>query len=325
MAETILKLKNLKIEFPDDDGYLEAVRDIEFTLNKGERLGIVGESGCGKSITCKAILRLLGEKTRVSGEILFKDQDVLKLSISDMYKIRGKEISMIFQEPMASLDPLFTVGDQLTETLMLHRNMSREEAWKEGIEMMKLVSIPQPEKRMKQYPFEFSGGMCQRIMIAIGLACHPEILIADEPTTALDVTIQAQILDLMKQLNKETGTAIILITHDLGVIAETVERVLVLYAGNIVEEADVHSLFHDAKHPYTIGLLASIPKIEKDVEELDSIPGTVPSLKKMPAGCRFAPRCPYKKEICEKEVPCMVQAGGSRVRCWKYSERWEET
>lgn len=322
MQPIVLSIENLSIEFPFRERYLSAVDHISFMLRKSERLGIVGESGCGKSVTCKSILRLLPPSTRVSGDIRYGDRNILAMPQKEIRRIRGREISMIFQEPTASLDPLFTVGDQLMETLCLHRGMNKKEAREQAVEMLNLVSIPQPEQRMRQYPFEFSGGMCQRVMIAMALSCHPGILIADEPTTALDVTIQAQIIDLMRRLNEETHTAIILITHDLGVIAETVERVLVMYAGHIVESADVRELFHSPRHPYTQGLLQSIPRIEVDTQTLRSVPGSVPSLHQMPIGCRFSTRCAEKRVLCEEQEPPMVQLEGAAVKCWMYTERW---
>lgn len=323
--EHILSVKDLCIDFSIRDHKLNAVDKVSLDIRPGQRLGIVGESGCGKSVTCKAILHLLADKARVSGEVLLDGENILNYSDRQMQKIRGSKISMIFQEPMASLDPLFTVGFQLTEAILLHKKVSKEEAWTQAVDILKLVQIPQPEQRMKQYPFELSGGMCQRIMIAIALSCNPQILIADEPTTALDVTIQAQILNLMLQLNKELNTALILITHDLGVIAETVDDVIVMYAGHIVERAPVRNLFSDPKHPYTQGLLASIPTLEEERENLHQILGTVPSLADMPCGCRFCTRCTQARELCKNEIPPEVDLGdGREVKCWKYSERWED-
>ena len=323
--EHILSVKDLCIDFSIRDHKLNAVDKVSLDIRPGQRLGIVGESGCGKSVTCKAILHLLADKARVSGEVLLDGENILNYSDRQMQKIRGSKRSMIFQEPMASLDPLFTVGFQLTEAILLHKKVSKEEAWTQAVDILKLVQIPQPEQRMKQYPFELSGGMCQRIMIAIALSCNPQILIADEPTTALDVTIQAQILNLMLQLNKELNTALILITHDLGVIAETVDDVIVMYAGHIVERAPVRNLFSDPKHPYTQGLLASIPTLEEERENLHQILGTVPSLADMPCGCRFCTRCTQARELCINEIPPEVDLGdGREVKCWKYSERWED-
>ena len=323
--EHILSVKDLCIDFSIRDHKLNAVDKVSLDIRPGQRLGIVGESGCGKSVTCKAILHLLADKARVSGEVLLDGENILNYSDRQMQKIRGSKISMIFQEPMASLDPLFTVGFQLTEAILLHKKVSKEEAWTQAVDILKLVQIPQPEQRMKQYPFELSGGMCQRIMIAIALSCNPQILIADEPTTALDVTIQAQILNLMLQLNKELNTALILITHDLGVIAETVDDVIVMYAGHIVERAPVRNLFSDPKHPYTQGLLASIPTLEEERENLHQILGTVPSLADMPCGCRFCTRCTQARELCINEIPPEVDLGdGRQPNSRKHPERWED-
>ncbi len=321
--ENILSVRDLCIDFSIRDHKLNAVDKISFDIKPGQRLGIVGESGCGKSVTCKAILHLLPDKAKISGQALLEGEDILSCSEKRMRKIRGSKISMIFQEPMASLDPLFTVGSQLTEAILLHKKLSKAEAWQQAVDILKLVQIPQPEQRMKQYPFELSGGMCQRVMIAIALSCDPRILIADEPTTALDVTIQAQILNLMVRLNEQLNTAIILITHDLGVIAETVDDVIVMYAGHIVERAPVRQLFAEPKHPYTRGLLAAIPRLEEDKEELHQIPGTVPSLADMPEGCRFCTRCPEACALCRAQVPPEISLDGGRaVKCWKYSDRW---
>lgn len=323
--EQILSVRDLCIDFSIRDNKLNAVDMVSLDIRPGQKLGIVGESGCGKSVTCKAILHLLADKAKISGEVLLEGENILHYSDRQMQKIRGSKISMIFQEPMASLDPLFTVGFQLTEAILLHKKISKEAAWKQAIDILKLVQIPQPEQRMKQYPFELSGGMCQRIMIAIALSCNPQILIADEPTTALDVTIQAQILNLMLRLNQKLNTSLILITHDLGVIAETVDDVIVMYAGHIVERAAVKTLFSDPKHPYTQGLLSAIPRLEEERENLHQIPGTVPSLADMPEGCRFCTRCTEVREICKNEVPPEVELdSGSTVKCWKYSERWED-
>ncbi len=321
LMDKVLSVKDLCIDFSIREKKLRAVENISFDIAKGQKLGIVGESGCGKSVTCKAILHLLPDKARVGGTIELYGKDITHCSEKQMDEIRGSKISMIFQEPMASLDPLYSVGYQLSEALIKHQNLNKEEAWKKGIEVLKLVQIPQPEERMRQYPFELSGGMCQRVMIAIALSCEPEILIADEPTTALDVTIQAQILNLMLELNSKLGTALVLITHDLGVIAETVDDVIVMYAGNIVEEGPVRLIFKNPLHPYTNGLLASVPKIEGEKKTLYQIPGTVPSLAEMPDGCRFCGRCRDRKPICDQKPP-MVERDGRRVYCWKYTESW---
>ncbi|MED1793065.1 ABC transporter ATP-binding protein [Brevibacillus nitrificans] len=324
--EKILDVRNLQTHFFTDDGVSKAVDGVDFSLNKGETLGLVGESGCGKSITSLSILRLIASPPGkiVGGEILFKGQDLLKRSEPEMRAIRGNEISMIFQEPMTSLNPVYTVGEQIAEVLRLHQNMGRKEAWNKAVEMLKLVGIPSPEKRATQEPHELSGGMRQRVMIAMALACRPEILIADEPTTALDVTIQAQILELMKKLQVELGMSIIMITHDLGVVAETCDRVAVMYAGKVVEYTTAKNLFENPRHPYTIGLMNSLPRLDEDVEELQAIKGNVPSPFNMPVGCRFAPRCPHATSLCETRLPELLeQADGSQVRCWMYTPEWD--
>ncbi len=318
MSEEILKVEHLTVSFTTKRGTAKAVNDVSFTLRKGEILGLVGESGCGKSVTSKSILRILPpEIAKVSGQVLYKGTDILGLPLKELEKYRGNQISMIFQEPMVSLDPLFSVGNQLREVLMIHEKMTKAEADQKVLEMLKEVGIPSPEIRIKQYPFEMSGGMRQRVMIAMALLLHPDILIADEPTTALDVTIQAQILKLLKDINKKFGTAIILITHDLGVIAECADEVAVMYAGRIVEKATVREIFKDPKHPYTKGLLRSVPTLEKQEGELHSITGIVPSIYHLPKGCAFAARCPYAMDCCrEGEVP-EVREGNRMIRCWK--------
>jgi peptide/nickel transport system ATP-binding protein len=321
----ILEVKGLKTYFTTKRGVSKAVDGIDFTLHKGETLGIVGESGCGKSITSLSILRLIPSPPGkiAGGSILFKGKDLVTMSEDEMRKVRGNEISMIFQEPMTSLNPVIPVGEQIAEALRLHQKMGRKEAWTKSVEMLKLVGIPSPEKRAKQEPFQLSGGMRQRVMIAMALACTPEVLIADEPTTALDVTIQAQILALIKDLQTKIGMGVIMITHDLGVVAETCDKVAVMYAGNIVEHATTEQIFANPKHPYTQGLLASLPNIYEDQEELRTIEGSVPSSYNMPAGCRFASRCPYREAICTAQQPELVeQSDGSKVRCWKYTEQW---
>jgi oligopeptide/dipeptide ABC transporter ATP-binding protein len=324
--EKILDVRNLQTHFFTDDGVSKAVDGVDFSLNKGETLGLVGESGCGKSITSLSILRLIASPPGkiVGGEILFKGQDLLKKSESEMRRIRGNEISMIFQEPMTSLNPVYTVGEQIAEVLRLHQNMSRKEAWEKAVDMLRLVGIPSPEKRATQEPHELSGGMRQRVMIAMALACRPEILIADEPTTALDVTIQAQILELMKKLQEEMGMSIIMITHDLGVVAETCDRVAVMYAGKVVEYTTAKNLFASPKHPYTVGLMNSLPRLDEDVEELQAISGNVPSPFNMPAGCRFSPRCPHATQLCQTKLPELLElADESKVRCWIYAPEWD--
>lgn len=318
MREKLLEVLNLCTEFRTDDGIVTAIEDINFVVNKSESLGIVGESGCGKSVTSMSIMRLLkSPPAEIKGEILFEGKDLLRASAGEMRKIRGNEIAMIFQEPMTSLNPIFTCGYQITEAIRLHQGLSKEEAHKKAIEMLTLVGISAPEKRVNEYPHQLSGGMRQRVMIAMALSCHPKLLIADEPTTALDVTIQAQILELIKKLRKELGMAMMLITHDLGVVAEMAERVIVMYAGKIVEEADVKTIFKNPIHPYTKGLLASIPKLSDKKEYLDVIEGVVPSPIEMPSGCRFEPRCLYKMEICKEQEPQLFEEeNGHYARCW---------
>jgi peptide/nickel transport system ATP-binding protein len=316
----LLKVKGLKTYFFTDEGVVKAVDGVDFTLAPGEVLGIVGESGCGKSVTSMSLLRLISMPGEiVEGEILFNGDDLLDLSEDEMRSIRGNRISMIFQQPTTALNPVFTVGDQIREALMVHKGLNKDEAQKRGEQLLTLVGISDARRRMDAYPHQLSGGMCQRVMIAMGLACNPELLIADEPTTALDVTIQAQILDLMRELREKINTAIILITHDLGVVAEMVDNVLVMYAGKVVEYAPVRELFADPKHPYTQGLIASIPVLGVIKDELDTIPGTVPSLLNLPPGCRFASRCPYRMERCDQEEPPLIKLEGNRlVRCWLY-------
>jgi peptide/nickel transport system ATP-binding protein len=317
--EKLLEVHDLAISFRGQNGEVKAVTGVSFDIKEGETLGIVGESGCGKSVTSLSIMRLLPNPPgRISGgEVLFEGQDLTKVSESKMRELRGNEISMVFQEPMTSLNPVFTIGKQLDEVLLLHQKISKREARNQTIEMLKKVGIPRPEQIVKEYPHQLSGGMRQRIMIAMALACQPKLLIADEPTTALDVTIQAQILDLMRRLKEDTGTSIMLITHDLGVVAEMCDRVIVMYAGQVVEESDVVNLFKDPLHPYTKGLMGSIPNPSKKGERLTSIKGTVPSLANMPAGCRFASRCPIAVEKCFSENPELrAIKKGHACRCW---------
>ncbi|WP_408006932.1 ABC transporter ATP-binding protein [Pseudalkalibacillus sp. A8] len=321
----ILEVKGLKTYFYTKHGVSKVVDGIDFTLQKGETLGIVGESGCGKSITSLSILRLIpsppGKIT--GGQVLFKGKDLVVVPEDEMRKIRGNEISMIFQEPMTSLNPVIPAGEQIAEAIRLHQKMGRKVAWDKAVELLKLVGIPSPEKRAKQEPFQLSGGMRQRVMIAMALACTPEVLIADEPTTALDVTIQAQILELIKDLQTKLGMGVIMITHDLGVVAETCDTVAVMYAGNIVEQAPTEMIFTNPKHPYTRGLLDSLPKIHEDQEELRTIEGTVPSPYNMPTGCRYASRCPLQEPMCHQEHPKLIeQSDGAKVRCWMYTDRW---
>ena len=319
MNEKVLDVKNLKTSFYTSQGLIPAVDDVSFHVNKGETLGIVGESGCGKSVTSLSILRLVPNPPGVieKGETLFEGKDLLKYSESAMRKVRGNEIAMIFQEPLTSLNPVFTIGNQITEAIMLHQGLGSAKATERAVEMLRLVGIPLPERRVREYPFELSGGMRQRVMIAMALSCNPKLLIADEPTTALDVTIQAQILRLMKQLKKDIGMAIMLITHDLGVVAEMAQRVIVMYAGRIVEEAPVIPLFRKPLHPYTLGLLASVPQLDVEKKRLHVIEGTVPNLADMPGGCRFNPRCPYADEKCRTHEPDLSDVSdGRKVRCW---------
>jgi len=320
MSEKVLEIKNLETHFFSSRGVAKAVDRVSYHVNKGEILGVVGESGCGKSVTSLSILQLVASPPGkiVGGEIIFDGEDLLKLSKNEMQKrIRGNRISMIFQEPMTSLNPLFTVGQQLMEPLMLHRGMDKKQARAEAIRMLGLVGIPMPERRFKQYPHSMSGGMRQRVMIAMALCCNPEVLIADEPTTALDVTIQAQILDLMKKLRDELGTSIIMITHDLGVVAEMCDRAVVMYCGSIVEEGTVEEIFKNPQHPYTQGLLASIPKLSDENAELYNIKGTVPNLTKLPQGCRFAERCEHCTEQCKQFRPGLTELTEThKVRCF---------
>lgn len=317
--EKLLEVKNLKTEFKTNIGQVHAVRGISFHLNKGEALGIVGESGCGKSVTMMSIMRLLADNGKiVEGEIIFDGKDISKAKDSDMDAIRGNDIGMIFQDPMTSLNPVFTIGDQLIEPLIKHKHMSKSDAKKEAIKMLQLVGIPSPEKRMKQYPHEFSGGMRQRAMIAMSLICKPKLIIADEPTTALDVTIQAQILDLMKDLKNELNTSIILITHDLGVVADLCSRINVMYGGIVVETGTTEDIFYRPKHPYTWGLLKSVPNPKETTrEKLKPIEGQPPDLLKPPVGCPFAARCDYAMRICLKKQPPQFEIGENHsAACW---------
>jgi len=315
--EKLIELKDVKTSFFTHLGEVQAVRGVSYSLNKGEALGIVGESGSGKSITSMSVMGLLQYPGTVkSGEIIFKGEDLLKKNKKEMRSIRGNEIAMIFQDPMTSLNPVYTVGDQIMEAIRKHQNVSKAEALEKAIDMLKLVGIPDPVKRIKAYPHEFSGGMRQRVMIAIALSCEPDLLIADEPTTALDVTIQAQILDLMKDLKDKLNTSIVLITHDLGVVADVCSRVLVMYGGLIMEEGKVEDIFYNPKHPYTVGLLKSIPKIENK-ERLVPIDGTPPDLLNPPKGCPFAARCEHAMKICMEEQPEFFPCGeGHRSMCW---------
>src|SRR5256714_490478 len=320
----LLEVKNLQTHFPTRAGLVKSVNGVSFYLDKGELLGLVGESGCGKSITALSVMRLISKPGRiVGGEIIFDGKNLLKLSDEEMRGIRGDDIAMIFQDPMTSLNPVYTVGEQIAEALRLHRRMSRKQAREATIEAMKEVAIPDPARRVKDYPHQLSGGMRQRVMIAMALACDPKLLIADEPTTALDVTIQAQILELLNELRRTRELGVLLITHDLGVVAEVADRVAVMYTGRIVEESPVEELFARPKHPYTEGLLRSVPKLTeaevKKTERLQTIEGTVPRPTNLPAGCHFAPRCPHRMPRCtEGLIPLYQLDAGVSVRCVLY-------
>jgi len=326
MAEPLLSVQGLKTYFFLERGVVKAVDGVDFEINKGEIFGVVGETGCGKSVTSLSILRLISSPPGkiVEGEVIFEGENLLEKSKEEMRKIRGNKISMIFQDPHTSLDPVFTVGYQIAESIELHQVIeqhliSAEDVPKKVIEMLKLVKIPDPEHRVVEYPHMFSGGMKQRTMIAMMLSCNPSLLIADEPTTAVDVTIQAQILDLMRELRQKLGMSILIITHNLGVIAEMCDRVAVMYAGNIVEQADIKTLFKSPKHPYTHALLEAVPKVGTKKGELASIPGMVPSLITPPPGCKFHPRCSHAMDICRKKFPQMVEIGkGQLARCFLY-------
>jgi peptide/nickel transport system ATP-binding protein/oligopeptide transport system ATP-binding protein len=320
----LLEVKNLRTQFPTRAGLVRAVDGVSFHLDEGELLGLVGESGCGKSITALSIMRLVGEPGRIAGgEIWFGGEDLLKVSEARIRGIRGDDIAMIFQDPMTSLNPVYAVGEQIAEALRLHRNLNRRQARAAAVEAMREVSIPDPARRADDYPHQLSGGMRQRVMIAMALACDPKLLIADEPTTALDVTIQAQILELIDGLRRTRNLAVLLITHDLGVVAEVADRVAVMYTGRIVEESPVAELFARPKHPYTEGLLRSVPKLTeaevKKVERLSTIEGTVPKPTNLPPGCHFAPRCPHRMPRCtEGDIPLYTLQGGVAVRCVLY-------
>ncbi|MBM3549027.1 MAG: ABC transporter ATP-binding protein [Alphaproteobacteria bacterium] len=322
-VEKVLEIEDLKTHFFTRDGVVRAVDGVSYHVLKGETLGVVGESGCGKSVTALSVLRLIAKPGRiVQGKVKMSGRNLLDLSDEEMRSIRGNDVSMIFQEPMTSLNPVLTLGRQISETIMLHQGLSKKDAWDKSVEMLKLVRIPEAERRVHEYPFQMSGGMRQRVMIAMALSCNPKVLLADEPTTALDVTIQAQILHLMLELKEKTGTAIVLITHDLGVVAETCQRVVVMYAGKKVEEATADELFERPLHPYTVGLMKSIPRLDRAATaehpgRLMEIPGMVPSLKNMPPGCAFAPRCSFATERCRREVPDFeMKAGGHYAACF---------
>jgi oligopeptide/dipeptide ABC transporter ATP-binding protein len=323
MEQPLLEIQGLRTHFFTDDGVVRAVDGVSYALARGETVGVVGESGCGKSVTALSILRLISDPPGkiVDGHILFEGNDLLDFSPSEMRRIRGNDISMIFQEPMTSLNPVFTIGNQIAEAVRLHQGLSKREALDKAIQMLTLVGIPVPARRAHEYPHQLSGGMRQRAMIAMALSCNPKVLIADEPTTALDVTIEAQILDLMRNLQHELGTAIIMITHDLGVVAEMARKVVVMYAGKVVEQAPVEQLFGEPNHPYTQGLLQSLPRVDKDASgfktRLQEIPGIVPSLLNLPPGCKFASRCPKVMAICEEEEPPLEQVAPNHYSaCW---------
>jgi len=327
LPQPVLDVRDLATSFKTEDGLVRAVNGLSFSVEQGTTLGIVGESGSGKSVTSLSIMRLIpqppGKIER--GEVLFNGRDLLKLSEDEMRKIRGHEIAMIFQDPMTSLNPVLTVGEQIAEATRLHLGYSKKEALDKAVEMLRLVKIPVPEKRIRDYPHQFSGGMRQRVMIAMALSCDPAVLIADEPTTALDVTIQAQILELMNEMQQRLGSAIVLITHDLGVVAETCKNVLVMYAGNMVEYGTADDIFNHPKMPYTLGLLESLPRLDETGERLVPIEGQPPNLLRMPPGCAFAPRCRYKMPICEQPVPLYDFGNGHVARCFLYDERTEGT
>ncbi|MED2009268.1 ABC transporter ATP-binding protein [Brevibacillus borstelensis] len=318
MEANLLEVKHLQTHFKTEDGVVPSVNGVSFSVAKGETLAIVGESGCGKSVTSLSIMGLVAPPGEVvGGEIWLEGQNLLALSKKELRKLRGNKLSMIFQEPMTSLNPVFTIGNQLGEVFRQHRQMDKKEARAHSVEMLDHVGIPNAEKIVDSFPHQLSGGMRQRVMIAMALACNPALLIADEPTTALDVTIQAQILELLKKLNKEFQTGVILITHDLGVVAEMADRVVVMYAGEVVEQADVFSLFAEPKHPYTKGLLGSLPKLDENREELDSIPGSVPNPLDMPDGCAFHPRCPAATEECKQNKPQLQEVALNHLaRCF---------
>jgi oligopeptide/dipeptide ABC transporter ATP-binding protein len=324
--DTLLEVRNLKTYFYTEDGVVKAVDGVDFFVGRGEVLGLVGESGCGKSVTSLSIMRLIGVPGKVvEGTIMFEGRNLLELSEAEMVHMRGNRMSMIFQQPQSSLNPVFKIGDQVGEVLQIHQNMGKEESWNKAVELLRLVGIPDPESKAHSFPHEVSGGQAQRVMIAMALALNPQLLIADEPTTALDVTIQAQILDLMRDLRTRMDTAVILITHDLGVISEMADRVAVMYAGRIVEQADIRPLFSHPVHPYTQGLMASIPILGTVKDTLDVIPGSVPNLVNLPPGCQFAPRCrsrmEYQLGICTQVEPQLLPVEPDHLcRCWLYQD-----
>jgi oligopeptide/dipeptide ABC transporter ATP-binding protein len=321
MAERLLEVKGLKVSFATEDGTVHAVDGVDFELDRGKVLGIVGESGSGKSVTAMTILGLTRDKnTRFEGEVIYKGKDLIELSESSLRDVRGKEIAMIFQDPMTSMNPVYTVGDQIVEAILTHEGSSKRDAKKRAIELLRQVGIPNAQQRVDDYPHQFSGGMRQRAMIAMALSCNPDVLIADEPTTALDVTIQAQILDLLANLRADFDSSVILITHDLGVVAEVADEIIVMYAGRVVERGAKREIFYDPQHPYTWGLLGSIPRLDRPKpKKLHSIEGSPPSLINLPRGCKFRPRCPHAFEKCHEEEPELknrVEAAGHLDRCW---------
>ena len=326
MSEKLLEVKNLKTFFKIEAGTVKAVNDVSFSVKKGETVCIVGESGCGKSITSMSIMRLIADNGSIEGgEILFEGKNLLKLSDDEMCAIRGKDIAMIFQEPMSSLNPVFTIGFQIMETLILHENLDKKAAREKAIDLLKEVGIPRADEIVDCYPHELSGGMRQRVMIAMGLACNPKLLIADEPTTALDVTIQAQILDLMRGIKKTHNTAILMITHDLGVVAEMADYVVVMYAGKVVEEGPVLEIFKNPTHPYTVGLLKSKPSINERKSELYSIPGQVPNPVGIKDSCYFNERCSHCMDVCKNTIPKLHDIGnGHKVACWLYDDEFKK-
>ena len=328
MSENLIEVKKLVTQFSGKNGTVTAVDVVSFHIKKGETLGIVGESGCGKSVTSMSILRLIPPQSGkiASGEILFKGKDLTRLNQKEIRQIRGNEIAMIFQDSMTGLNPVMTIGKQLVETITAHSKMDKKQAWKRAEEMLMKVGIPSPAQRLKEYPHQLSGGMRQRVMIAMALSCNASLFIADEPTTALDVTIQAQILELMRELKEKENKSIMLITHDMGVVAEMADEVMVMYAGKEMEYGDVKSIFKHPLHPYTQGLLKSIPRLDQNsAERLFNIPGSVPDLSEMPKGCRFCTRCTQAQSKCHEQEPGLYDIGGQKVRCWKYAPEggWE--
>ncbi len=323
MSDEVLEVRDLRTYFHTDEGVVPAVDGVDFTLKRGKTLCVVGESGCGKSVTAFTVMRLIPMPPGKveSGEIIYNGKNLVKLTENEMRKIRGNEIAMIFQEPMTSLNPVYTIGNQIVEAIVLHQNVKSKEARQRADEMLEKVGLPDPEKRIDEYPHQMSGGMKQRVMIAMALSCNPEVLIADEPTTALDVTIQAQILDLLRHLKETEGMSIMLITHDLAVVSEVADEVLVMYASKVVENAGVNEIFNDPKHPYTQGLIKAIPQLGNRVDRLNEIPGQVPKPQNYPKGCHFADRCPHVMDICHKSDPGMVEVGtGHLVSCFLYGE-----